>query len=235
MDGKSEYRAAWSAQRGVETNLKAPVETRFSHRSVLKIAALVGGGGFIGSARATSLPAAAQRRDSEIGSGRLDITIAGYPFDHVRALVDARVEVEGCNTTFQRGKIGDLNTHVFDGPQRLEVTEVGLSPFMLACANQGFRDYSLLPVFPVRLFRHKSVFINTDRGIKSPQDLKGRRIGTPGYSSTSLTWIRGFMQHEYGVKPEDVEWVVSAADSSAKDAGKEMRGPWNSIEGEFCR
>jgi len=75
-------------------------------------------------------------------------------------------------------------------------------------------------VFPLRLFRHKSVFIHADRGIKRPEDLKGRRIGTPGYSSTSLTWIRGFMQHEYGVKPEDVEWVVSAADSSAKDAGK---------------
>ena len=28
------------------------------------------------------------------------------------------------------------------------------------------------------------------------------------------------MEHEYGVKPSDIEWVVSAADSSAKDAGK---------------
>jgi len=100
------------------------------------------------------------------------------------------------------------------------VTEIGLSPFMLAYANDGFRAYSLIPVFPLRLFRHKSVFIRADRGIERPEDLKGRRVGTPGYSSTSLTWIRGFMQHEYGVRPEDIEWVVSAADSSAKDAGK---------------
>ena len=28
------------------------------------------------------------------------------------------------------------------------------------------------------------------------------------------------MQHEYGVRPEEIEWVVSADDSSAKDAGK---------------
>jgi 4,5-dihydroxyphthalate decarboxylase len=220
MDGNSEHKAASSAQTGLEAPLKDLVETRLSRRSVLKIAALAGGGALIGTARATSLPAAAPRTDSEIGSGRTDITIAGYALDHVRALVDGRVQVEGCNTTFQPGKIGDLNTHLFDGPQRLEVSEIGLSPFMLAYANQGFRDYSLLPVFPVRLFRHKSVFINADRGVKFPEDLKGRRIGTPGYSSTSLTWIRGFMQHEYGVKPEDVEWVVSAADSSAKDAGK---------------
>lgn len=100
------------------------------------------------------------------------------------------------------------------------MTEIGLSPFMLAYANDGFRAYSLIPVFPLRLFRHKSVFIRADRGIERPEELKGRRVGTPGYSSTSLTWICGFMQHEYGVRPEDIEWVVSATDSSAKDAGK---------------
>ena len=153
-------------------------------------------------------------------AGALKIRISGYPLDHVRALADGRVQVHGCDATFEPGKIGDLNTHVFSGPRTLDVTEIGLSPFMLAYANEGFRAYSLIPVFPIRLFRHKSVFIHADRGIERPQDLKGRRIGTPGYSSTSLTWIRGFMQHEYGVKPEDVEWVVSAEDSSAKDAGK---------------
>ena len=163
---------------------------------------------------------AATKTSKQGGVDALNLTIAGYAFDHVLPLVEGKVKVEGCNTTFQQGKIGDLNTHVFSGPQELAVTEIGLSPFMLAYANESFRDYSLIPVFPLRLFRHKSVFINTDSGIKRPEDLKGKRIGTPGYSSTSLTWIRGFIQHEYGVKPEDVEWGVSAADSSAKDAGK---------------
>jgi 4,5-dihydroxyphthalate decarboxylase len=191
------------------------VEADVSRRDFLKFAALAGGAAVMGNVHATAAPAARGAT-----AGKLDITIAGYAFDHVRALADGKVEVEGCNTTFQPGKIGDLNTHVFSGPRELEVTEVGLSPFMLAYANEGFRDYSLIPVFPLRLFRHKSVFVHADRGIKRPEDLRGGKIGTPGYSSTSLTWIRGFMQHEYGVKPEDVEWVVSAADSSAKDAGK---------------
>lgn len=190
-----------------------------SRRDFLQLGTLAGSSIMLGGASLTQLASAEPTKRNKT-TGALDITIAGYSLDHVRALADGRVQVEGCNTTFKPGKIGDLNTHVFDGPQKLEVTEIGLSPFMLAYANQGFRDYSLIPVFPVRLFRHKSVFINTDRGIKHPEDLKGRRIGTPGYSSTSLTWIRGFMQHEYGIKPEDVEWVVSAVDSSAKDVGK---------------
>jgi 4,5-dihydroxyphthalate decarboxylase len=121
---------------------------------------------------------------------------------------------------FQEAGIGDLNTHVFSGPQTLDVTEIGLHPFMLAYANDGFRDYSLLPIFPLRLFRHKSIFIRTDRGIKKPEDLRGKKVATPGFSSTSLTWIRGIVQHEYGVKAEEIKWIVASKDSSAKAAGK---------------
>jgi len=190
-----------------------------SRRRFLKTGAVTSAAVVMGGTSLASL-AAAQSRNAGEAEGALDITIAGYPVDHVRALADGKVQVKGCNATFQPGKIGDLNTHVFSGPQELEVTEIGLAPFMLAYANEGFRDYSLIPVFPIRLFRHKSVFIHTDRGIARPEDLKGRKIGTPGYSTTSLTWIRGFMRHEYAVNPEDVEWVVSAIDSSAKDAGK---------------
>ena len=113
-----------------------------------------------------------------------------------------------------------LNTHVFSGPQTLDVCEIGLHPYMLAYANDSFRDYSLLPIFPLRLFRHKSIFIRTDRGINKPEDLKGKTIATPGYSSTSLTWIRGVLQDEYGIRPEDVNWIVSSKDSSARDGGK---------------
>ncbi len=113
-----------------------------------------------------------------------------------------------------------MNSHVFSGPGTREVTEIGLHPFMLAYANQGFRDYTILPIFPLRLFRHKSVFIRVDSGIEKPEDLRGRAIATPGYSSTSLTWIRGIFQDEYGVSPADINWIVAAEDSSARDAGK---------------
>ena len=91
---------------------------------------------------------------------------------------------------------------------------------MLAWANDGFRDYTLLPIYPLRLFRHKSIFIRTDRGIAKPEDLRGKRIATPGYSSTSLTWIRGLLQDEYGIKPTDVQWILSRKDSSAGVSGK---------------
>jgi len=193
----------------------------YSRRKFLKVGTLAGAtltaraalGQSVGSASSPETPAPS-------ASQNLDITFAGYKYDHVRALIDGRVPVEGCNVQFQPSKISDLNTHVFSGPRTLEVTEIGLIPFILAFANDSFRDYSLIPVFPLRMFRHKSIFIHTERGITKPEDLKGRKVGTPGYSSSSLTWIRGMMNDEYGVKPEDIEWVISAEDSSAKTGGK---------------
>ena len=182
-----------------------------------KTGALTGASALVGASlkRASAVAGA----DDDAGRDTLSIQLAGYDYDRVAALIDGRVQIDGCQTEFEAARIGDMNTHVFSGPKTREVTEIGLLPFMLAFANDGFRDYSLIPIFPLRAFRHKSIFIRTDRGINTPADLRGRRVATPGYSSTSLTWIRGILQHEYGVRPEEINWVVSRRDSSAAASG----------------
>jgi 4,5-dihydroxyphthalate decarboxylase len=181
-----------------------------SRRDFLKTASAAGA---IGISRVANAASQTQK------PSKLPINMAGYDYDRVLALIDGRVEIEGCSTHFEISRIGDMNSHIFGGAQAREVTEIGLHPFMLAYANDGFRDYTLIPVFPLRVFRHKSIYVRTDRGIEKPEDLRGRKIATPGYSSTSLVWIRGIVQDEYGVTPEDVQWVVSSKDSSAKASG----------------
>jgi len=147
------------------------------------------------------------------------LTIAGYDYDRVAPLAEGKVQVEGFTTTFEKDRIGNLNTHLFSGPATRDVSEVGIHPYMLAYANEGFSDYTLLPIFPLRTFRQKSIFIRTDRGITTPEDLKGKKVATPGFSSSSLTWLRGILQHEHGVKPTDIQWFVSDKDSSAGISG----------------
>jgi len=193
---------------------KEKVHQDYSRREFIKATALT-----VGAVGALSLCGLAPVQAAGKPKG-MSLSMAGYKFDRTKALIDGRVKIEGCEIQFKESGIGDINTHVFSGPQTLDVTEIGLHPFMLAFANDGFRCYSLLPIFPLRLFRHKSVFIRMDRGIKKPEDLRGKTIATPGYSSTSLTWIRGIFQEEYGITPKDVQWIVSSKDSSAKDSGK---------------
>ncbi|WP_299351401.1 ABC transporter substrate-binding protein [uncultured Shimia sp.] len=154
------------------------------------------------------------------GQGDLKLSVGGYRLDRTAALFDGKIAIEGASAEFQAQGIGDLNTLAFSGEGPHGLTEIGLHPFMLAHANDAAQDYALLPVFLLRQFRHKSIFVRTDAGITSPADLKGRRIGSPGYSSSSLTWIRGIMEDEYGVKPTDVDWVTAKKDSSADAAGK---------------
>lgn len=193
-----------------KNELSAEDSAGISRRDLIKTASAAG------ALSLTGLSSAWSAVDKE---NKLTINTAGYDYDRVQALIDGRVEIERCTTNFEVSKIGDLNTHIFSGPQTREVTEIGLHPFMIAYANEGFRDYTLLPVFPLRVFRHKSIYIRTDRGIKKPEDLRGKKIATPGYSSSSLVWIRGIVQDEYGISPEDVHWVISNKDSSSKDSG----------------
>ena len=148
------------------------------------------------------------------------LKMTGYDFPRIAALASGRAKIAGGEVQFTPGKVGDMNTDVFHGPQTYDISEIGLHPFILAYANGDFRDYTLLPIFPLRVFRHKSIFIRTDRGITRPQDLRGKSIATPGFSSTSLTWIRGVLQDEYSVSPNEVEWVMSGKDSSANFSGK---------------
>jgi len=152
-------------------------------------------------------------------SSSVELKVAGFRYARTRALADGEVEIEGCRVEWHDGGISDLNTEAFSGAQTHDVTEIGLHPFMLAYGRSGFRDYVLLPVFPLRLFRQRSIFIRPDSGIASPADLRGATIATQGYAQTSLTWIRGFLQDDYDIGPHDVRWLTSADDSSTGISG----------------
>lgn len=166
------------------------------------------------------LSACSNNGANTIADEKPTLKVAGYDLDRIEGLTNGKVKIEGYDIEFHKIGIGDANTAAFSGAGTYDITEIGLHPFMLAYANNNFRDYTLIPVFPIRAYRHKSIFIHADRGINSPEDLKGKRIGTPGYSSSSLTWIRGLLQDQYGVNPEDVTWVLSNKDSSADAVGK---------------
>ncbi|HTJ97980.1 MAG TPA: ABC transporter substrate-binding protein [Bordetella sp.] len=47
-----------------------------------------------------------------------------------------------------------------------------------------------------------------DAPISQPSDLRGRRIAVRAYSQTTAVWIRGLLETEYGVKPDEVTWLT---------------------------
>lgn len=99
----------------------------------------------------------------------LPLTVSCYRLDRTQALFDGRVTIAGAQARFVEDTIGDMNTRAFSGQSDRAITEIGLHPFMLAHANQGFRDYALLPVPLLRQFRHKSIFVMPMRASTPPQ------------------------------------------------------------------
>ena len=66
----------------------------------------------------------------------------------------------------------------------------------------------LLPFVVSGNFHHKSIAYNAAKGDLAPADLAGRRVGVRTYSQTTGVWVRGILQHEYGVDLDKVTWVT---------------------------
>jgi 4,5-dihydroxyphthalate decarboxylase len=149
----------------------------------------------------------------EVSDNKAVLNVGGYDYDRVRAIIDGKVEVPGYSMQFETSDIYSLSRSAFGTDKKYDVTEIGLLPFIGRYINQQFRDYVLIPVFISRTFRHRNVYVRADSGIEKPEDLRGKKVGTPGYGFSAHTWIRGFLNDEFGVKPEEMEWIETTESS----------------------
>jgi 4,5-dihydroxyphthalate decarboxylase len=63
-----------------------------------------------------------------------------------------------------------------------------------------------LPVFVSRVFRHSAIYVGESCGIRTPKDLEGKRVGIPEWAQTAGIYVRGLLQHEYGVDLASIDW-----------------------------
>jgi 4,5-dihydroxyphthalate decarboxylase len=153
------------------------------------------------------------------------ITIACGNYDRTRAILDGRVKVEGCATTYLPLYPEEIFHRAFRF-QEFDVSELSFSSYLRTVAA-GMSDYIGIPAFVSRIFRHSGIYIRTDAGIREPADLKGKRVGLPEYQITAVVWMRGMMQHEYGVLPTDIHW----RNGGQEQPGRQERTPLKPIPG----
>jgi 4,5-dihydroxyphthalate decarboxylase len=140
----------------------------------------------------------------------LRLTFACGPYDRTQALRDGSIKPEGIDITYVTLQPAEIFWRMLQYKE-FDVSEMSLSNYTTLVAS-GESPFVAIPVFPSRVFRHGYFFINSNRGISSPADLKGKRGGVPEYSMTAAVYMRGLLQHEYAVRPSDVEWVQGRAD-----------------------
>lgn len=134
---------------------------------------------------------------------RLSVAVGDY--DRTRPLIDGDVQIDGVDPTYLRLSPEEIFFRAFRNTE-FDICEVSMSSYVVSLAR-GNATYVAIPVFPSRAFRHTSIYIRKDRGIDTPADLRGRRVGIPEYQLTACVWARALLEDEYGVKPSDIEWV----------------------------
>jgi 4,5-dihydroxyphthalate decarboxylase len=128
---------------------------------------------------------------------RVPLTLACGDYEIIRPLKEGAVKPDGIDLTVLTTMDSTTRHWRFLRGQEFDAAEVSCSSFIVA-RDQGFAA-TAIPVFLHRRFRHGFVFINTGKGITKPTDLIGRKVGVKQFQATAIVWMRGILEHEYGV------------------------------------
>ena len=155
----------------------------------------------------------------------IPITVACGNYDRTAAIRDGRVKIEGCDVTYLSLYPEEIFHRAFRFNE-FDVSELSFSSFLRTVAN-GTATYVGIPAFVSRLFRHSGIYVRTAAGIRRPEDLRGKRVGLPEYQITAVVWMRGMLQHEYGVHPSEIHW----RSGGQEQPGRQERTPLAPIPG----
>jgi 4,5-dihydroxyphthalate decarboxylase len=145
---------------------------------------------------------------------KLPLSIAMGDYDRTRPIHDGRVQIDGVEPITQLLSPDEMFFRVFRH-EAFDVSEMSFSSYCVKLAR-GESNYIALPVFLSRAFRHTSVYIRTDRGIDTPKDLKGRRIGIAEYQLSANVWVRGILEDDFGIRSSDITWVRGGMDTPGR-------------------
>lgn len=128
-------------------------------------------------------------------------------YDRTRPLVDGSVQTQGFTFRFTPLPFSTHFTGFAEAPEA-DAIEMSVSQY-LGAVGRGDTTGIAIPVFPSRAFRLDGIYVRAGGDVREPADLKGRRVGISNYQRTAALWQRGILAHEFGVSPQDIEWVQS--------------------------
>lgn len=135
---------------------------------------------------------------------KLRLTLAVADYDRTKAIFQGRTPIEGVELVPLAVAAEECFHRAFKY-QEFDICEISLSSHS-ATTSRGDNHYVGIPAFVSRVFRHSGIYVRTDRGIRTPQDLRGKKVGLPEYQITANVWIRGILQDDFGVRPEEIHW-----------------------------
>jgi 4,5-dihydroxyphthalate decarboxylase len=154
---------------------------------------------------------------------RIHLTLAIGDYDHVRDLADGRVRPEGIELTVLHLQVEEIFFR-FLRHQEWDVSELSLAKYA-ALVAEGDCPFVAIPVFPSRVFRHSALYVRAGSGLHDPKMLAGRRVGVPEWAQTAGVYVRGLLQHGYGLRLEEVSWYQAGVNQPGRAEKVSLRLP----------
>jgi 4,5-dihydroxyphthalate decarboxylase len=142
--------------------------------------------------------------------------------ERVEPLMNGSVEAEGveliptyshpAETFWRQLKFGEF-----------EVAEMSMSSYLIA-RSQG-ADMIALPVFPSRRLFQTELSYHVDSGITKPEDLADKRLGVAEYQQTAALWIRGILEHDFGVSQYKIHWHMERSEEMSHGGATGFKPP----------
>jgi 4,5-dihydroxyphthalate decarboxylase len=164
------------------------------------------------------------------------LTCADYT--RLAPLMIGDVTPEGVDLTLLHGTGGDwparaemlrraINDPAVDGG------EASMAGHLRRIEN-GDRRFVALPVFPLRNFTGRDLYIRNDGQIRTPADLVGMRVGMYDWVASGSIWYRHFLNF-IGVPPSRLEWWIGDVDKgwTAQHNAALPEGVHSVAEGRF--
>jgi 4,5-dihydroxyphthalate decarboxylase len=145
---------------------------------------------------------------------KLRLSLACWDYDRTRALMDGSVRPDGVELTYLNLPVEETFFRMLRN-REFDVAEMSLSSYTVSMFREP-RPFVAIPVFPSRFFRHSSIYINANAGIREPKDLIGKRIGTPEYQMTAPVWIRGILSEHYGVPVDSATYFTGGEEEPGR-------------------
>ena len=144
----------------------------------------------------------------------ISLTLGVNDYDHVRDLFTGRVKPKGIELTCLVMEVEETFKR-FLKDQEWDISEIS---FAMSCQaiDRGNAPFVLIPIFPSRLFRLSSIYVRSDGLIKTPEDLRGKKIGLPQWAQTATTYVRGWLNETIGISLKEIEWVQLGPNSPGR-------------------
>ena len=154
---------------------------------------------------------------------KLHLSIATTDYDHFRDFRLGAVTAEGIEHNWLT--LGHHECFArFTANREFDLSELSFAKFATQVTRPD-SDIIGLPVICSRLFRFSSFYVNKKSGIRTVQDLKGRKVGSPEWAHSAAVYMRGWMHNDMGVKLADVHWVQAGANAPGREEKVELNLP----------